>query len=70
MRTSLDESAIGVINILLGRALRLFEIRIFRLGLLKDGYVGIGDLPKREEIFVSGERPDSGGIGIRSLRGS
>jgi hypothetical protein len=26
--------------------------------------------PEREEIFVSGERPNAGGIGIRSLRGS
>jgi hypothetical protein len=28
---------------------------------------GVGVLPEREEVFVGGERPDAGGIGIRSL---
>jgi hypothetical protein len=40
--------------------------------LLQDGDVGVGVgvFPEREEIFVGGERPDAGGIGIRSLLGS
>jgi hypothetical protein len=42
---------------------------VFRLGLLQDGDVGVGVFPEGEEIFVSGERPDAGGIGIRALRG-
>jgi hypothetical protein len=37
---------------------------------LQDGDVGVGVLPEREEIFVGGERPDAGGVGIRFLRGS
>ena len=46
------------------------QLRILRLGLLQDGDVGVGVFPEREEIFVGGERPDAGGIGICSLRGS
>jgi len=37
--------------------------------LLQNGSVGVGVFPQGEEIFVGGERPDPGGIGIRSLRG-
>src|SRR5438445_9483666 len=50
--------------------LGLLEFRVLRLGLLQDGDVGIGVFPECEEIFVSGERQDAGGIGIRALRGS
>src|ERR1700730_3256786 len=46
------------------------QFRVLRLGLLQDGDVGVGVFPEGEEIFVGGERPDAGGIGIRSLRGS
>ena len=40
--------------------------------LLSDGDVGVGVFPEGEEILVGGERPDAGGIGIRTLclRGS
>ncbi len=34
------------------------------------GDVGVGVFPEGEKIFVGGERPDAGGIGIRALRGS
>ena len=49
---------------------RLLQLRVFRLGLLVDGDVGVGVFPEGEEIFVGGERSDAGGIGIRSLQGS
>src|ERR1700686_3743725 len=45
------------------------EPRVFCLGFFQDGDVGVGILPEREEIRVSGERPYTGGIGIRALRG-
>jgi hypothetical protein len=35
--------------------------------LLQDGDVGVGIFPEGEEILVGGERPDAGGVGIRSL---
>ena len=35
-----------------------------------DGDVGVSIFPEREEIFVGSERPNAGGIGIGSLRGS
>jgi hypothetical protein len=44
------------------------KLRILRLGRDEDGNVGVGVLPEGEEIFVGGERPDAGGISIRSLR--
>jgi len=31
------------------------------------GMFGVGVFPQREKIFVSGEIPDAGGIGIRAL---
>jgi hypothetical protein len=31
---------------------------------------GVGVFPKREEVFVRGERSDASGIGIRPLRSS
>ena len=40
------------------------------LASFQDGDVGVSVFPEREEIFVGGERPHAGGIGIRSLRGS
>src|ERR1019366_1626776 len=49
---------------------RLLQLRVLRLGLLQDGDVGVGVFPEGEEIFVGGERPDAGGVGIGSLRGS
>jgi hypothetical protein len=45
------------------------ELRVLRLSLLQDGNIGIGIFPKGEEIFVGGERPEAGGISVRTLRG-
>jgi hypothetical protein len=53
-----------------GQSKGLPEHRVFGFGLLQDRDVGVGVFPKREEVFVGGERPDAGSIGIRSLRGS
>jgi len=52
------------------RSKPLLQLRILRFGFFQDGDVGVGVFPEGEEILVSGERPDAGGIGIRSLRGS
>src|SRR5271168_408221 len=49
---------------------RLLQLGVLRLGFFQDGDVGVGVFPEGEEIFVGGERPDAGGIGIRALRGS
>jgi len=38
--------------------------------LFQNGDVWIGVFPEGEEIFVSRERPDAGGISIRPLRGT
>jgi integrase len=46
---------------------RLLQLRVLRLGFLQDGNVGVGVFPEGKKIFVSGERPNAGGIGIRSL---
>jgi hypothetical protein len=46
------------------------QLRVLRLGLLQDGDVGVGVFPEGEEVFVGGERPDAGSIGLRSLRSS
>ncbi len=48
----------------------LLQFRVFRFGFLQVGNVGVGVFPQREEIFVSGERPNAGCIGIRALRSS
>src|ERR1039458_7392872 len=48
----------------------LLQLRVLCLGLLVDGNVGIGVFPERKEVLVGGERPDAGGIGIRTLRSS
>src|ERR1035437_7573974 len=49
---------------------RSLQLRVLRLGFLQNGDVGFGVFPEREKVFVGGERPDAGGIGIRALRGS
>jgi hypothetical protein len=43
----------------------LVQLRVLRLGLLQDGDVGV--FPEGEEVFVGGERPDTGGVRVRSL---
>jgi hypothetical protein len=48
----------------------LLQLRVLRLGLLQDGDVRVSVFPEREEISICGERPDAGGIGVRSLRSS
>jgi hypothetical protein len=48
----------------------LLQLRVLRLGFLQEGDVGVGVFPEGEEVFVGGERPDAGDIGIRPLRGS
>jgi hypothetical protein len=45
------------------------QLRVLRFGFLQDGNVGVGVFPQRKKIFVGGERPNAGGIGIRALRG-
>ena len=45
----------------------LLQLRVLGFGFFQDGDVGVGVFPEREEIFVGGERPDAGRIGIRSL---
>ena len=47
----------------------LLQLRVLGFGLLEDGDVWIGVFPESEEVFIGGEYPDAGGIGIRSLRG-
>jgi len=42
------------------------QLRVLRLGFLQDGDVGVGVFPEGEEIFVGGERPNAGRIGIRA----
>ncbi len=44
------------------------QLGVLRLGFLQDGDVGFGVFPESEEILVGGERPDAGGIGVKSLR--
>src|ERR1700677_837966 len=51
-------------------SVRLLQPRVLRLGFFQDGNVGVGIFPEREEIFVRGDRPGAGGIGICSLRSS
>ena len=49
---------------------QLLQFCVLCFRFFQDGDVGVGVFPEREEIFVGGESPDAGGIGIRSLRGS
>jgi hypothetical protein len=49
---------------------RLLHLRVLRLSFLQDGDVGIGIPPEGEKIFVGGERPDAGSVGICTSRSS
>ena len=51
-------------------SLQLLQLRVLRLGLFQDRDVGISVFPEREEIFVSSERSDAGGVGVSALRSS
>jgi hypothetical protein len=46
---------------------RLFQLRVLRLGLFKDGDVGVGVSPEGEKVFVRGERPYCTQVGRPSL---
>jgi hypothetical protein len=48
----------------------LLQPCVLRLGLLQDGDVGVSVFPEGEEVFVGCQCPDTGGVGISSLRGS
>jgi hypothetical protein len=48
----------------------LLQPGVFRFSLLEDRDVRVSVFPEGEKIFVGSERPDAGGVGIRSLRGS
>jgi hypothetical protein len=49
---------------------RSLQLRVLGFGFFQDWDVGVGVFPEGEEIFVGGERPDAGGIGICALRAS
>jgi len=44
------------------------QLRVFRLGLLQGGNSRVGVFPEREEIFISRERADAGGVGFCALQ--
>jgi hypothetical protein len=44
------------------------QLRVLRFGFFQDRNAGVGVFPEGKEFFVGGERPDAGGVGIRSLR--
>src|SRR3984885_12493402 len=46
----------------------LLQLRVLRFGFFQDRNVGVGVFPEGKEFFVGGERPDAGGVGIRSMR--
>jgi hypothetical protein len=46
---------------------QLLQLRVLRFSFLQDGDVGV--FLRREKIFVGGERPNAGGIGVRALGG-
>jgi hypothetical protein len=48
---------------------RLLQLGVFGLGFFQDGDVRVGVFPEREDIFVGGERPHSGRVGVRAFRG-
>src|SRR5580693_2074215 len=48
----------------------LRQLRVLSFGLFQDWDVRVRSFPEREEILVGGTRPNAGGIGIHSLRGS
>jgi hypothetical protein len=43
------------------------QLRVFGLGLFQNGDVGIGILPKVEQVLANRERSDAGGVGIRAF---
>jgi hypothetical protein len=45
---------------------RLLQLRVFDLGLLVDGNLGV--IPEGQEVFVRGERTNAGRVGICALR--
>jgi hypothetical protein len=45
---------------------RLLQLRVLSFGLFQDWDVGVGVFPEGKEIFVRGERPDTGSIDIRA----
>jgi hypothetical protein len=47
---------------------RLLRLRVFDLGLLVDGNLGVGVFPEGQEVFVRGERTNAGRVGICALR--
>jgi hypothetical protein len=47
---------------------RLLQLRVFDLGLLVDGNLGVGVFPEGQEVFVRGERTNAGRVGICALR--
>ncbi len=49
------------------RWLGLLQPCVLGLGFFQDGDVGVGVFPEGEEVFVSGESTDLGGIGICTL---
>jgi len=42
----------------------LLQLRVLGFGFFQDWDVRVGVFPEREEIFVGGERPDAGSVGI------
>ncbi len=47
----------------------LLQLRVLCLGLLQHGNFRIGIFPQGQEVFVSGQRPHAGSVGIGSLQG-
>jgi len=45
----------------------LLQLRVLGFGFLQDGDAGVGVFPERQEILVSSQHPDAGGIGIGAL---
>jgi len=45
------------------------QLSVLRLGFFQDGNVGVAVFPEGEKIFVGGECPDAGSIGVSALRG-
>jgi hypothetical protein len=49
---------------------RSLQYGVLRPDFFQDGDVGVVILPEGEKSLVGGERPDAGGVRIRSLRSS
>ena len=45
----------------------LLQLCVLRFCLLVDWDVRVGIFPQGEEVFICGERPDAGGIGVSTL---